>query len=402
VPVVVYQIVKGLNRVVYEPLVFFETHVQSDLRKQMHESDVLTVDLKKCSKTGNDNFPVIRRNFDISGKLERGFGNRAGKFYISIKHFQKLLTHQLPRVKKFKKAFKKYRADLIHTHSNLYSGKAEIIAAWMLGIPCISHNHGYSNITNFDKIFSRLIDRFIYISEDVAKFCNPNMKTIKNGKIIHNGIDVNKFIKQYNTFEVREEFSIEKDQPLIGIVGRLDWWKGHEYFIEAFAKANQSISGLKGLIIGSLENKVAVSQNKRYYQKLKALIRKYNLNDKIVFTGFRNDIPKLMAALDVVVHASSIPEPFGIVIIEGMAAGKPVIATAAGGVLEIIDHEENGLLVPCKDSDTMAKAIVDVLSNPDKARKLGVKARNCVLNKFSIQAQINAIQQIYDSIIEGS
>jgi len=402
VPVVVDQIVRGLNRERYEPFVFFETDVQSDIRKQMHESDVLTIDLKKCSENRNDTFAVVRKNYDISGKLEKGFGNNASKFYISIKHFQKMLVNQLPRVKKFVKAFKKYKADLIHTHSNLYTGKPEIIAAWMLGIPCVSHNHGYSNITYFDKLFSHFIASFIYISKDVEKYCNPNKKRKMNGKIIHNGIDVNDFIKAYDIREIREEFSITSEQTLVGIVGRLDWWKGHEYFLKAFAKANQSISNLKGLIIGDLEKKVAVSKNKLYYRKLKLLIKKYNLDDKIIFTGYRSDVPRLMSALDVVVHASSIPEPFGIVIIEGMAAGKPVIATAAGGVLEIIEHGKNGLLVPCKDSTAMAKSIVNVISNPDKAKRLGINARRCVLNKFSIQSQIISIQQLYDSILKNA
>jgi glycosyltransferase involved in cell wall biosynthesis len=228
------------------------------------------------------------------------------------------------------------------------------------------------------------------------------MKTRTIGEVIHNGIDVNNFLKSYDTDTVREEFSIKQGESLIGIVGRLDWWKGHEYFIEAFAKANQTISNLKGLIVGNLENKVAVNKNRRYYEKLVGLITKYNLREKIVFTGFRNDIPKLMASFDVVVHASSIPEPFGLVIIEGMAAGKPVIATAAGGVCEIIDHGENGLLVPCKNSDALAKSIVHVISDPDKAKNIGLNARRCVLKKFSIQRQTASIQHLYGSILQNS
>jgi glycosyltransferase involved in cell wall biosynthesis len=222
------------------------------------------------------------------------------------------------------------------------------------------------------------------------------------GTIIHNGIDVRKFTKNFNINEIREEFGIKPDQHVVGIIGRLDWWKGHEYFLEAVAKANQQISNLKGMIIGGLEKKVAKDQNRLYYQKLKTLIKSFNLNDKIIFTGYRDDIPRLMASLDVVVHASSVPEPFGLVVIEGMAVGKPVVATAAGGVLEIIENNVNGVLVPCRDSDAMAREISRLISKPDMAMQMGKAAQKRVVEKFTIQKQVEAVEKVYDSILANS
>ena len=106
-----------------------------------------------------------------------------------------------------------------------------------------------------------------------------------------------------------------------------------------------------------------------------------------------------MAALDVVVHASSQPEPFGLVVIEGMAAGKPVVATAAGGVLDIIQDGVNGLLVPCKDSKAMARAIIKILSDRDKAEQIGNAARQRIFEKFTVQHQVTSVQNLYDSIL---
>jgi len=105
-----------------------------------------------------------------------------------------------------------------------------------------------------------------------------------------------------------------------------------------------------------------------------------------------------MSALDVVVHASSVPEPFGLVVIEGMAAAKPV-ATAAGGVLDIIEDGVNGLLVPCKDSKAMARAILQILSDRDKAEQMGLAARRRVTEKFTVQQQVTAVQKLYNSIL---
>jgi len=101
----------------------------------------------------------------------------------------------------------------------------------------------------------------------------------------------------------------------------------------------------------------------------------------------------------VVVLSSSAPEPFGRVVIEGMAAGKPVVATAAGGVLDIIEDGVNGLLVPCKNSEALARAILGLLVDEDRARRIGQAARRRVEEKFAVQSQVDAIQAIYDALL---
>ena len=123
------------------------------------------------------------------------------------------------------------------------------------------------------------------------------------------------------------------------------------------------------------------------------------MQEKIIFTGYRSDISRIIAAMDIVVHASSMPEPFGLVIIEGMAAGKPVIATAAGGVLDIIEDGVNGLLVPPQNSKAMAETILQIIYNQDKAQKIGLAARRSVAEKFTVRHHVNAVQKLYDSIL---
>ena len=190
---------------------------------------------------------------------------------------------------------------------------------------------------------------------------------------------------------MREEFGIKPNQSLVGIVGRIDWWKGHEYFLKAMARRNEHIPDLRGLIIGDLEkNVVAIDRNQKYFNNLKLLVKSLGLADKIIFTGSGTDIPRLIAALDVVVHASSIPEPFGLVIIEAMASGKPVVATAAGGVLDIIEDGKNGILVPCKDAEAMAEAILRILSDQDRAKQMGTAARRRVAEKFTVATPGNS------------
>jgi glycosyltransferase involved in cell wall biosynthesis len=312
------------------------------------------------------------------------------------------LSKQAPRINLFIKSFREHKVDLVHTHSTLCSAKPEIIAAKICRIPCVLHYHSYRSFNHFDRLFARLVDAFIYISEDVAKFYTSQKRRIFNGTVIHNGVDVSKFTQNYNAASVRKEFGINSEQTLVGIIGRIDWWKGHEYFLKAMSRAIKHIEGLRGLIIGDLEKNFSFNRNRLYLVKLKSLINTMNLDDKILFTGFRNDVPRLISALDVVVHASSKPEPFGLVIIEAMAAGKPVIATAAGGVLDIIEDGVNGLLVPCCDAEAMADAIVQVVSNLKKSKQIGIAAQQCVTEKFTVQQQIMAVEKLYDSIFANN
>jgi len=162
------------------------------------------------------------KNINISGKLEAQFGQEARQGYLALKSFYKFLTQQTPTIRSFTKVFKKHRIELIHTHTDLLNAKPEIMAAWLLGLPCISHNHGYYRFTAFDMMFVRFVDAFIYISEHVAEHHVSQGKPRGKGTIIHNGVDLSKFLQKYDTVSVREEFGLKHKQVLVGIIGLLN------------------------------------------------------------------------------------------------------------------------------------------------------------------------------------
>ena len=397
--VVLDLIARGLDRNRYEPLVLFDTHVDSNIRKNLSHSDIKTIDFKECS---NGQMPGLQKSFKnshIKRRIRTHFSRDTHQIYLSIKASWEFLRNQAPIIYSFVKVFRNNGVDLIHTHSDLCMGKPEIFAAWLIGIPCISHLHAYPVLNYFDRIFAHFVNGFIYISEDVAKFHTTQGIPKTKGKIIHNGVDINKFDRNYHPDSVREEFGLKSNQILVGLIGRIDWWKGHEYFIEAMSMVTKQNPDIRGLIIGGLEKSLSLNRNRQYLKNLNSLIESLNLTDKIIFTGFRDDVPRLISALDMVVHASSRPEPFGLVITEAMAAGKPVVATAAGGVPEIIKNGVNGLLVPCRDSVAMSEAILKTVLNPDKARQMGNSARRHAIKKFTTQHQIMAIQKLYDDIL---
>jgi glycosyltransferase involved in cell wall biosynthesis len=399
VAVVVNELATKMDTSRYEPFVLFDTCKNSNIRKNLSRSGIKTIDLEKPCNDEASGLPIHSQKRDIRVWLENHLGSGAGQVYFSLKAFREFLQRQAPKIRSYMRTIRENQIDLVHTHHDINRGKPEIIASWMTGVPCVSHIHGYIELSYFDRFFSRFVDAFIYISTAIAEYGFTQGKSQDKGIIIYNGIDLDKFAQPYDSDHVRAEFGCTSKNILVGIVGRIDWWKGHEYFLEAVAKVAQKIPGIKGMIIGSLEENVAVEMNRRYLGKLHRMVKSLGLKDKIIFTGYREDVPRLISALDVVVHASSKPEPFGIVVIEGMAACKPVIATAAGGVLDIIEDGVNGLLVPCKDTKAMAQAILKIISDRHKADQIGLAAREHVRKKFAVQQQLTAVQNLYDGIL---
>lgn len=398
--VVVYQLAKRLDRTKYEPIVAFDTNQQSHFRQKIVESGIRTLNLVRPSCVSLTHPSKVIKQRNIADRLDANLGKKARGFYLSLKSFFHFIRYEVSKIRLYVQAINENGIDLVHTNNNLNSGKPEIIAAWITGTPCISHTHGFLYLTYFDRIFSVFVHSFIYISREIANYAVSQGNPPRKGTIIHNGVDIAEFSLSSERRIIREELGIKSNEYAVGIIGRIDWWKGHEYFLEAIAKIANQVPYIKGLIIGELDEDVAAVQNRQYLGKLQGLVISHGLTERITFTGFRSDIPRVIAALDVVVHASSRAEPFGLVIIEAMAAGKPVIATAAGGVLDIIEDQVNGLLIPCKDSEAMARAVFKMLQNKDKTSSLGVAAKQRAAERFSVERQVGAVEKLYDSILK--
>jgi glycosyltransferase involved in cell wall biosynthesis len=180
--------------------------------------------------------------------------------------------------------------------------------------------------------------------------------------------------------------------PLVGLVGRISPWKGQDVFLRAAAEVAARFPEARFQVIGA-----ALFAEQEYERQVRQLAA--DLNVPVEFTGFRSDVGNLIEQLTVLVHASTSGEPFGQVVIEGMAAGKPVVATAGGGVLEIVDHGMTGLLVPMKDHSAMAGAISQLLADPAHATAMGQRGRQRVLKHFTIEQTADRMQGVYDSML---
>jgi len=164
--------------------------------------------------------------------------------------------------------------------------------------------------------------------------------------------------------EVRKRLGLDPDRKLIGMVGRLQRWKGMHVFLEAVAILVRTHPEVRGVIVGGTHEK-----ERDYPDHLERLLQERGLADKVAMVGRQTNVAEWMSAMDIFVHASE-REPFGIVVLEAMAMGKPVIATQPGGPEEIIRNQVDGLLTPSNDPAALAAAITSLLENPDSADRL--------------------------------
>lgn len=235
----------------------------------------------------------------------------------------------------------------------------------------------------------RLLARFI--PHAIVTNSHATLETLhlpkKNGKkavVIHDGFD----FADLPAVEISREPNLR-----VGLVGRISPWKGQDVFLRAIHRIRRQFPGVRFQIIGT-----ALFGEETYADHVRALCTELELDLCVEFCGFIRDIQKHIASLDVVVHASTIPEPFGQVIIEGMAAGKPVIATRGGGTMEIVVDRISGLLVPMNDDEALAIAMRQLLADADLRSHLGAAGRRRVEESFRIECTATKIGQVYSEL----
>ncbi|MBC7231507.1 MAG: glycosyltransferase [Actinobacteria bacterium] len=216
--------------------------------------------------------------------------------------------------------------------------------------------------------------------------------------VVHNGIDVRRLASSYRRSlsreKLAEEFGIAPEAPLAGLVGRLVDWKGPDRFIAAAAGVARELPAARFLLVGD-----AIFGEASYVDELRAQTRRLGLEERVVFTGFREDALEITAGLDVLVHASLLPDPLPTVLIEAMAMGVPVVAADAGGVREIVEDGVTGRLVPPGEVEDMARAMIALLSDSGTATAMGERGRERALRLFEIERQCRLFEEELLSVL---
>lgn len=297
--------------------------------------------------------------------------------------------YDLRIIPKLIRIFKIYKPHIVHIYFKInFFGR---IAAKITGVPVIICNevdmdwHGWLKII---AVIKRRLDFFtdkvIECSDTVGNYWNP--KKSKKHLVMYLPIDMEKFNK---INEVPEDRLFKNGLfPIIGIVARLFPRKGHEYLIKAMPKILSYYPSAKLKIIGTGPLLV----------DLKALTSALNLEDSIIFTGFVKDLYPELFSLDVFITAS-LTEGFPLTIVEAMVAGIPIAATPVGGIPEIVEHGKTGYLFPSKNTDAVAKAVIRLLSNFEKAKKMGERGKEKALKLCSPEVYIKRLDELYEELL---
>ena len=406
----------------------YEWELQADkylkLYQELVKKSILCIDEQMTRQGGGSNclfnfiMRVNREKFlpiiaSPEGDLVTRFQSEGGKAFITVfpriwrvslkigklKFFNPLalfvnIIRLLPLAGRLRRIIKEEKIDLLHTNS-FRAHLAGFLAARISRRPIIWH---LREVPRRESIFIRLIgsryvNGLIFMSKAIQSAYLQGKGPDKRMAVIYDGITANGCL--YDTRSgIRGGLGIPVDIPVIGIVGRLVPIKGHRYFVDAAKRVVESIKGVRFLVVGSNLNQ---SSEEDFSRTIQSMVKEMRLSEYFTFTGFHPEPLKVISAIDILV-CPSIEEGFGMAVLEAIACGVPVIASDVGGIPEIL-RGGGGILVPPRDSESIASEVVRLLRNPDEYRRISIDGKRNALKNFPIELTVQKIEEFYKEIL---
>ncbi len=293
---------------------------------------------------------------------------------------------------------KKEKFDVVHTY--LFSENIlGSIATKIAGTPIIITSRRdtgmlcqgrWQHILAY-KFTNRWVDNIVCVSTAVRDVVKRKEK-VSNDKLvtIYNGVDAGKLQGHKNTrAQVKGSLGVKEDEFVVGMVANFSWIKGHEDFIEAAKIVSDEMPNTKFLLIGDGSNKERIADN----------VKRLGIRNNVLFLGKREDVPELLSTMDVSVNASY-SEGMSNTLLESMAAGVPIVATAVDGNIETVIGGHAGLLVPPKNPQAMASAILKILKDKNLAQQMCENGREAVQGKFALKTMLKNMEGLYSDLLK--
>lgn len=367
---VMLDLIRRLDKNKYNPLVILPT------------DGVLVDELKKENiKVVVMPYPIMRRR------------------YFNLKGLIQYASGMFEYTNKITKIAKEQRINLIHTNTaatlegSFVSKKLHIPQLWSIHEIIVSPKimytvtskliAKYSSITITDsKAVKDHLDASGYFKEDAVK-------------VIYNGVDSNRFKPDNDCSYLYDEWNIPKDAKIIGMMGRVNSWKGQADFLKAANIIMSKFPDVYTVFVG------AAFEGEEWREKeLANAIAQSPYKDRIINKGYRTDSEGIYKLYDVFVLPSTNPDPLPTVVLEAMATGKPIVGYKHGGVCEMVKDGYNGLLADVRNPEDLAIKIESLLKDNDKRTAMGKNSRKRLLEKFSIEAYVQNYSAEYDRLIK--
>lgn len=296
---------------------------------------------------------------------------------------------------------RKERPHIVHTHT-AKAGFLGRLAARLAGVPLIVHTfhghvlHGYYGpvknalLRRVERSWASFTDRLVTVSEQVKnELIGYGIAKAEKITIVPLGFDLEPFLVSHtHQGEFRREMGLSDEIKLVGIVGRIFTIKNHAMFLESAAQISAREPTARFVIVGDGVLRPALEQQ----------ARRLGIADRVLFTGWRRDLPRIYADLDLLV-VSSDNEGTPVSAIEAMASSCPVVATRVGGLPDLIADRKTGILVPPRQPEALTNAVLCLLHDPQIARELGRNGRDSVRHRFTVQRLLSDTDDLYTQLL---
>lgn len=292
--------------------------------------------------------------------------------------------------------------DILHTHDSRSN-----VLGWLslrgASIPWITFAHGWVNwkrTLSKDRLYAALeamtvarahhvIVASAHMRSDLLRRGIPESRITR----IPYGIDTHRFSPGPPDPRVRAELGIPEDTFLVGTIGRIHPWKGHQYLVDAVPRILAHRPHAHFLLVGD----IAFESHRPFKENLEARVKSLGLRERFIFAGTRMDTPRLLRTMDLFV-LPSIREPFGIVMLEAQACGRPVIGTRVDGVPETVEEGATALLVKPANPAALTEAVAALMGDRVKCAAMGIAGRKHVEDNFSVPAMVCKTQELYENV----
>ena len=314
--------------------------------------------------------------------------NETGLTWTRIPLFTSNPLNALSSIIVLRHIVRQYHIDLIHSHHRFASLVGRTVA-YLLKIPFVCTVH---DLAGGNRLISRIaLGNTVTVFSQAVESHLLEHFGLKREQIyrVPMGIAPVEMPAPAQILKTKRQMGCTQRTPIIGFVGRLVHEKGPDLFLQAVPQVVGRFPEAKFWVVGDGEMR----------DDLSSLVRMLGISESVMFFGGRDDVYSLMACFDFTV-VTSIREGFGLVALESLAHGKPVIATQVGGLPEFVQHEQNGLLVPPGQPATIADAIIRLLDDRDLVCKMGKRGREMVRDRLSLEAMLRGMRVVYQSVME--